>query len=368
MKKLRMAVVGVGHLGRIHARLIADMPDVQLVTVVDPDPIARDHAHSLCDFAAREHFQDLVGLVDAAVIATPTHGHCQAAQFLLDHGIHVLVEKPLAATSAEALRILEAAQRSQAILQVGHIERFNPAWVAARPFLHDARYFQGHRSSTYTFRSTDVSVVLDLMIHDIDLVLSATASHVIQTDAMGISRVGENEDWVQARLHLANGCVADLFASRVSTVAQRTMQAVSCDSHTLIDFASRTATVVNAHGAAEIDATNVEQLSADQRNSLRDSFFELVMPRTDLDVPQCNALADELRDFVDCIRHRTAPQVTGHDGHHAVMIAEQIHEAVQQHQWDRSTTGRIGPHFVPPAPILRPPHWTDPAQPRRKAG
>ncbi len=211
-QRIRLAVIGAGHLGRIHARLAQQVEGVDVVGVVDPLPEARRLAEAHCQAPVLADYHDLLDKIDAAVVATPTRFHHVVSVELLERGIHLLVEKPLATTVAEADAMLAAACRQGAIVQVGHIERFNPSWNQPEvlPLVRDPKYIEAARCSGYTFRSTDIGVVLDLMIHDLDLALHFAHSPVRNVQAFGISVLGSNEDLAQARLEFANGCVANL--------------------------------------------------------------------------------------------------------------------------------------------------------------
>ena len=225
-QRIRLAVIGAGYLGRIHARLAQQVETIELIGVVDPLPEARRLAQEVCQAPILADYHELIGHIDAAVVATPTRFHHRVSLDLLEHGIHLLIEKPLSTTVAEADEVLAAARRQGAIVQVGHIERFNPAWNQADvvPLLRSPKYIDATRTSGYTFRSTDIGVVLDMMIHDLDLVLHFANSPVRQVQALGISVLGDHEDVAKARLEFANGCVANLSASRVSYQPVRQMQ------------------------------------------------------------------------------------------------------------------------------------------------
>ncbi|HEV3023964.1 MAG TPA: Gfo/Idh/MocA family oxidoreductase, partial [Pirellulales bacterium] len=244
MRPLRVAVVGVGHLGRIHAQKLAGMEGVSLVGVTDPVEANRTdvaHTHDVQAFA--DHRQ-LAGLVDAAVVATPTRWHHAVAMDLLSRGIHLLVEKPLAPSEAECAELAVAARRKSLVLQVGHVERFNPALAAVLPHVRSPKYIEAVRRGPYTFRSTDIGAVLDLMIHDIDVVLSLVPSPLQRVEALGLSLFGRHEDVVNCRLTFADGCVAALGASRASRTSARTMHIWSRHGFAAVDFAARTATLV----------------------------------------------------------------------------------------------------------------------------
>ncbi len=224
MNRLRVAVIGAGRLGGFHAQKLAQLPEVELVGVADPVESQRSRVAAECRTAAFADYRELCGRIDAAVVAVPTRLHHALGKELLRRGIHVLMEKPLTPTAAEADELVALARRQRLVLQVGHVERFNPALAAASPHLRSPHYLEAVRASGFTFRSTDVGVVLDLMIHDLDVVLSLVRSELRRVDAMGISVLGGHEDVANARLEFANGCVAALSASRVSYEPVRHMQ------------------------------------------------------------------------------------------------------------------------------------------------
>ena len=186
MNELRLAVIGCGHLGRIHARLLSEIEQVRLVAAVDPDPAARQAVAEPLQIESWSDYQQLPGQVDAAVLAAPTSMHAEIALYLMERGIHLLVEKPMAVTSHDAQQMMLASARHAVVLAVGHVERFNPAFLAVRHQIQQPRVIEAARSGGFTFRSTDVGVVLDLMIHDLDLVLSLVPSPVVRIDATGL--------------------------------------------------------------------------------------------------------------------------------------------------------------------------------------
>ncbi len=344
---MRLAVVGAGHLGRFHARVAANLPEVRLVGVVDPLAVAREQVASETGAKPLADFRDLFGLVDAAIIATPTALHYDVARELLLGGIHVLVEKPITTTVTQAEELVNLAERQQLVLQVGHIERFNPAFTAVRSRLHDPKYITARRLSTYTFRSTDIGVVLDLMIHDIDAVLSLTNSPITRVEALGISVMGNEEDMVEARLHFASGCIANLTASRVSYETVRSMQVFTDDCCATIDFSARQARLVQP--AAEILSRQfaVDTLSDEQKNYLREQLFAELLMKSEVPVTDCNAMEQEHLDFVRAIRTSSDPQVTGSAGRDALAVAQEILDQVQAHQWDGGIYDRRGPLAFP---------------------
>ncbi|OYW20849.1 MAG: hypothetical protein B7Z55_06695 [Planctomycetales bacterium 12-60-4] len=219
MSRVKVGVIGVGALGRHHARILSEMDGVELVAVADA------HAERGREIAAKHgarwvsDYRQLLPDVDAVSVVVPTVAHLSVAADFLRARIPVLVEKPLAHNVEAGQALVDLAERHQTLLQVGHIERFNPAWKSAAPWCREPKYIRAERTSTFTFRSTDIGVVLDLMIHDLDLVLSLANSPIRSVEALGIGVMGDHEDAVQARLVFENGCVADLTASRISPTA-----------------------------------------------------------------------------------------------------------------------------------------------------
>ena len=229
MNKLKLAVVGAGRLGGFHAQKLSARDDVELLAVVDPIQSSRDRIAAQCRCEALADYSDLLDRLDGAVIAAPTSLHHRIAGDFLKAGVPLLVEKPLCTTLSDADELVSAAKTQNLVLQVGHVERFNPAFHAVASRTQNPKYIEAVRASGFTFRSTDVGVVLDLMIHDIDLVLSLVRSPLRKVDALGTTVVGGHEDVANARLEFECGCVATLSASRVSYEAVRRMHVWSAE-------------------------------------------------------------------------------------------------------------------------------------------
>ncbi len=364
---LRVAVVGTGHLGRIHASLIGQLESVELTAVVDPDAArCRQIANEFSTTPLRHH-AELVGKVDAAIVAAPNFAHAEIGSELLANGIHVLMEKPLATSVNECDRLLNAATYGNRVLQVGHVERFNPAFKAAAASVENPKYIEARRTSGYPARSTDIGVVLDLMIHDIDLVLNLAQSEVCNVKAMGAAVLGGHEDMAQARLEFANGCIADLIASRVSFEASRKMNVYCRTGFASIDFQSRTAQAVQPNEHILNGSLIDQEWSAQHQAHLAAELYTSLLQQADLDVRESNAILEEQLDFVTAIQQGRAPIVTGEDGRQAVLVAEQILTSVDEHQWNGIPAGPVGPHAEPISPILKSQQWPVPSS-TRKAG
>jgi len=373
VNRLRLAVVGVGHLGRIHARLAANIPEIELVAVVDPRP--EQCAAVAAETGAKPvaEYRDLVGEADAAVVATPTFTHHRVAGDLIRGGVHVLVEKPLAPTLTEAEELVQLARRAHVVMQVGHVERFNPALVSVQSRLEQPKFIEARRQSGYTFRSTDVGVVMDLMIHDIDVALSLVKAPVTHVDALGVSVLGDHEDMVSARLRFANGAVASLTASRTSYAPARTMHVFTPTRFASLDFAARKATLVEPRGDLLERTLSVGKIDEVDKARLRETMFAELLVKQEAPAVETNAIEQELLDFAAAVRTGRQPRVTGADGRDAVAVAETILQRVAAHRWDGEASGRVGPLAMPVRPlgaVLEDPSWAteDTVILRRKAG
>lgn len=370
MKRLKLAVIGGGHLGRIHARLARSIEQIDLIGIVDPDPHARQQAQRDCRTAAFAHHRQIAGQIDAAVVAVPTIHHHAVGRELLEQGIHLLVEKPLASSLTQALQLTDAARRQGVVLQVGHVERFNPALSTALPFIKSPKYIEATRTSGFTFRSTDIGVVLDLMIHDLDVIISLVGSDLVSVEALGVSVFGDHEDMAQARLVFDNGCVAQLTASRCSFQAQRTMQLFSWRGYVGIDFGSHDVRMVRPSDVLLNRQFDVSTLAAPEKERLREHLFRDLLPMEQLVVEQRNAIQDELHDFVAAIQQSRPPRVTGQQACQAIEIAERVLAQVAAHQWNGMGHGPSGPLLMPEPALVRNPLWplTPLPTPQRKAG
>jgi len=369
MTPLRVAVIGCGHLGRIHARIAAGLDELELVAVADPIAQCRELAAAEGQTRGVSDYRELIGEIDAAIIATPTSTHHAVGVELLSSGVPLFIEKPLSNHAASADELVNLARKQGLVLQVGHVERFNPAlaWVASE--VRDPKYIEATRTSGYSFRSTDIGVVLDMMIHDLDIVLALAKSTVTDVQALGISVLGGNEDLATARLTFASGLVAQLTASRVSFKQLRTMNIFTSRSSATIDFASQDATIVRPREEVLRRQFQVDRLTSEERAHLKDHLFDELLIRTEHEPAKTNAIEEEQRDFVAAIRTGKAPRVNGVAGRDAVAVAELILERIEDHAWDGSSAGRRGPFAMPALPIISAAdHWPEATQPRRLAG
>lgn len=336
----RVAVVGVGRMGRHHARTAAKLAHAELVAVVDGQEqraATVADAYGCAPFDAVDKLLEAHGdTLDAAVIAVPTRHHAAAATPFIERGIACLIEKPLAGGVAEARAIAELADKHHAVLQVGHTERFNPAVRAVAELGLTPRFMEVDRVSPMTFRSLDVGVVMDMMIHDLDIVLSFARSPIRSVEATGIAIIGEHEDIANARIVFASGCVANLTASRVALKTARTMRLFSESAYVSLNYANRSGIVVHrSDNAAALDrvrgqiAEGVDLSDTDYAQLL--SVKELSM---DLPEGQDDPLTAQLTSFLDAARTGESPKVTAKDGYEAIAAAEQVIEAINAHRWD----------------------------------
>ncbi|MEZ5290481.1 MAG: Gfo/Idh/MocA family oxidoreductase [Vicinamibacterales bacterium] len=302
---LRVAVVGVGHLGRHHARLLAAMPGVELVAVVDLQEARAQEIAASVGTRALVDWRALDGQVDAATIAVPTEEHVAVGLGLVERGVHVLVEKPLARSVAEADALVAAAASRGVRLGVGHTERFNPAVAAARAHLHEPRFIEAHRLGTFPERSLDIDVVFDLMIHDLDLLLSIVDSPVASVEAVGVPVLTPRIDIANVRVRFENGCIANLTASRISRDRVRKIRFFQPQSYLSIDYA-----------AQEVEHWTLAPVP-DGRPSIVGGK---------LDIERDEPLKRELEDFIGAVREDRPPIVTGEQGRAALALATLIVE------------------------------------------
>jgi predicted dehydrogenase len=354
MSRLRMAVIGVGHLGKEHARILAAMPDVELVGVVDTNA---DQAGAIARRYNTNAFSDywpLLNLVDAATVVVPTTYHHAIAREFLRRGIPLLVEKPLAASVAEADELVNLAREQNVPLAVGHIERFNPAFEELQTRSMRPKFVTCERMGAYTGRSTDIGAVLDLMIHDIDALRALVPAPVASVSALGVSLFGKHEDIANARITFADGCVAELTASRASPVAVRQSRIWSAEGYAGIDFAKRRLTLIQP--SAEFRSQGSRKLDPAALAMLKSEMFGRHFEVQHLD---CNhdtdQLTRELEHFVDCVRSGARPRVSGEDGREAVALAVRILESLRTHMWEGTPEGPVGPEQLPAAsgPLFR---------------
>lgn len=328
MTQIRCAVIGAGHLGKIHARILKTLPEFELSVIVEPMEAARSAAAETFQVSVDADHRPWIDRVDAVIVAAPTKFHHQVAGDFLRAGKHAFIEKPITSDVEQAEQLVAAAQRSRVVLQVGHVERFNPAWTELRSRVHSPRFVECRREGTFTFRSTDVGVVLDLMIHDIDLVASLVRSPVVDVEASGAAWFGLREDVAYARLQFDNGCTAVFHASRMQPGVSRQMRLRSDAEIASVDFQTRTVQTTSIDLALQRGEIDVERMPAVDRDQIRQRLGELLKTETVTAEP-CDAITAEQRDFADSIREGRRPLVSGADGLEAVRIAARILDAIE---------------------------------------
>ncbi len=334
---LRVAVIGAGAFGRNHLRVYRELEQqlrhtgqpIELVAVVDSNPAAASEAvaaFSIPGFDTIEACLSAVVTLDAASICVPTLHHASAAAPLLVAGVDLLIEKPLASSLADADSILHLARTHGRIVQAGHLERFNPAVTAARSHLHRPMFFEAHRLSVFTPRSLDVDVVLDLMIHDLDIVLSLVASPVREVRAVGLPVLSPKVDIANVRLEFENGCIANFTASRVSTERVRKLRFFQPQQYLSLDFARQDLLMIDVTAAA-MDPAALARLTQQQPGSHPSAGLSL----TNVPVQQGEPLRLEIEAFLHAVRTRTTPVVSAEEGRAALALALEINEAIAAH-------------------------------------
>jgi len=332
-KKVRVGVVGVGHLGRHHVRLFRGL-DCELVGVADPREEARQFAaetHGVPTFA--DH-RELIGRIDAVSVVVPTKLHREVASVFLENGIDVLVEKPIARTVEDGQALVDLAKRHGRILQVGHVERFNPALRGIAEIGLKARYIESHRLAPFSFRSTDIGVVLDLMIHDLDLVLALVQSEIVSVEAFGGAVFTPAEDMASAIIKFANGAVAHLTANRVALKALRKMRVFSREGYASLDFQTAEGMVVRKAPGWDFQKLDLDSLDRSQMGDLWKFVFDGLLQLQNFKLDEGNPLQEELADFLRCVRERSVPIVSGDDGVAAVRAAEMVLAAIAKNRWE----------------------------------
>lgn len=311
MKKIRAAVVGVGYLGKFHAEKYAKMDHVELVGVVDINKSQAEEIAKNIGVKAFTDYRDLFGHVDAVSVAVPTPMHFEIGKAFLEHDIDVLIEKPITTTVEEADELIEIADKKGLVLQVGQLERFNPAVTAIQHIVNHPIFIESNRLGLYKERGTDVSVVLDLMIHDIDLILNFVRSGVKYCHAMGASVVSDNVDIANAHIEFDNGAVANVTASRISNKNERKIRLFQKDGYFSVDFANRS--IIHVRPGEGDNNCPIPGMHLEEK-----CFTE------------GDALEEEIKSFIQAVESREAPEVSGQMGRDALKIALSITQQIRQ--------------------------------------
>lgn len=309
MKKLRVGVVGTGYLGKFHAEKYSQMDDVELVGIADSNRATAESISEKVGTRAYINHTDLIGRVDAVSIVVPTAAHFKISRDFLENDIDVLIEKPITETLREADELIAISEARGLIIQVGHLERFNPAILALKDIVKNPRFIESHRLGIFKERGTDVSVVLDLMIHDIDIISAFVRSDIKSIHAAGIPVITSRSDIANARLEFMNGAVANVTASRISTKNERKMRLFQQDAYISVDFANHEISVVR------------------KKESEKDSIIP-GMEIKQITFEKSDALKDELAAFVKAVTTREIPEVTGQVGRDALNVALNVMEQI----------------------------------------
>lgn len=332
-KRPRIGVVGVGHLGKHHARLFLTL-DCDLVAIADPDDKARAFADGTYGVETFADYRKIVDLVDAVSVVVPTHLHREVGSFFLQNGVDVLMEKPIARSAADGQVLVDLAEKHGCVLQVGHVERFNPALKAILEIGESVRYIESQRLAPFSFRSTDIGVVLDLMIHDLDLVLALVPSRIKSVEAFGGAVFTPAEDMASAIIKFENGTVAHLTANRVALKPLRKMRLFSKEGYASLDFQTGQGMIVRKTAGWDIQKLDLDSIDHAEVGDLWKFVFDGLLQVENLQLSEGNPLGLELEDFLRCVVERTTPQVTGQDGVAAVAVAEQVIAAIGKNRWD----------------------------------
>ncbi|MGD1973582.1 MAG: Gfo/Idh/MocA family oxidoreductase [Desulfobacterales bacterium] len=309
MKKIRVGVIGVGYLGKFHAEKYSRMKDAQLVAVVDIVKSRAENVAASLGTCALTDYRDLLGNVDAVSVVVPTESHHSVGAAFLNHNVDVLIEKPMTTSLEQADELIEIAESKRRILQIGHLERFNPVVIALKDIVHNPMFIEADRLSIFKNRSTDVSVVLDIMIHDIDIILNVVKSEIKSIHASGVPVVCAHADIANVRLEFENGCVANVTASRISVKDKRKIRLFQKDSYLSVDFAGREITVIRRdekHAGGVIPGMNIRKLS----------------------ISKADVLEDELASFIEAVCTRKTPVVSGYEGRKALVVALSIMDQI----------------------------------------
>ncbi|MDA7951194.1 MAG: Gfo/Idh/MocA family oxidoreductase [Pirellulaceae bacterium] len=333
MERLKTAVIGTGHLGKIHLKLLADQPQSEIVGIYDVCDDLRDTLAKEYNVSSFCELDLLIDQIDAAIVAAPTANHFEIGAKLLNAGKHLFLEKPITQTVEEGRKLVALAQEKKLVLQVGHVERFNPAFETALPHLREIAFLETSRTAPYTFRSNDVGIVLDLMIHDLDLVLTAIPEELTNVTAQGVTVFGPHEDIAHAQLTFAGGASVQLTASRCSPQPTRTFCATTANGQVNINFAEKTTTLLRAGSSLATGKIDVFNISSEEKEEVKTNLFTRYLPVENLNVRSNNAIAEEHTDFLEAITKNGQPRVDGKAGLRAIEVAYEILDKMVVTSW-----------------------------------
>ncbi|MDQ7916437.1 Gfo/Idh/MocA family oxidoreductase [Mesonia sp. MT50] len=317
---LNVGVIGAGHLGKIHLRLLNQSEHYNLIGFYDSNSVYAQEVSKEFDYPIFSSIDDLIAQADVIDIVTPTLSHFETAKKVIEAGMHVFIEKPITNTVKEAEELVQLAKKHQVKGQVGHVERFNPAFQAVTKMIDKPMFIEAHRLAEFNPRGTDVPVVLDLMIHDIDAILSVVKSNVKKINASGVSVISETPDICNARIEFENGCVANLTASRISLKQMRKARFFQKDAYISVDFLEKKCEVVKMKDAPESPG-DFDMILQNAEGIKKQIYFD------NPEVEENNAILEELETFADAINNNTTPRVTLEQGTKALQVAKQIIES-----------------------------------------
>ncbi|MHC4456877.1 MAG: Gfo/Idh/MocA family protein [Planctomycetota bacterium] len=335
MEQIRTAVIGAGKMGSVHAKVYSKLSQSDFVAVVDTDAERARRLAKKYKCSATTSCSDILDKVDAVTIATPTVTHYELAKIFIENGKAVMIEKPIAANAREARKIVELAKRYGTVVAVGHSERCNPVVQAIKRLDIEPKFIEAHRISPYPFRSTDIGVVLDVMIHDIDIILALAASKIKKVDAVGVSVIDEKEDICNARIIFENGCIANVTASRLALKTERKVRVFSRQAYLSLDYLKKSGIAIKADSNVDVVKWIREQRQAgDDFNLLKVKWPDLLHVEK-LDIDDKEPLRLEQEAFLrSCLDKRLRPEVSAEEGLAAMECAEKILASIRKHQWD----------------------------------
>ncbi|HRF15621.1 MAG TPA: Gfo/Idh/MocA family oxidoreductase [Bacteroidia bacterium] len=324
---LSIGVIGAGHLGKIHLKLLKELTSYRIVGFYDNDVNTRDQVSETLGITAYDNAERLIEASDVVDIVTPTLSHFKYAMLALNAGKHIFIEKPITHTLQEAEEMIALSEQKGLKIQIGHVERFNPAFIAAQSKIHQPMFIEAHRLAEFNPRGTDVPVVLDLMIHDIDVILSIVKSEVKLINTSGVSIISDTPDIANARIEFENGCVANLTASRISMKNMRKARIFQGDSYIAVDFLKKKTEIISMRNTSENESPFA--IIIDPGNGKPNKTIEFNNPV----VEESNAIKEELRTFALAVENNTTPIVSAMDGYKALKVANQIMDKLSQQKF-----------------------------------
>jgi len=329
MSKIKLGVVGVGHIGKNHARIASELEGTEFTAIYDSNSAAATEMARQFKARAVGSLDEFAGLVDAATVATPTPTHYEIGKFLLGQGKHLLIEKPIAENTAHAKELADLARERGLVLQVGHVERFNPVLGALEKLLTRPRFIESHRLSPYPNRSTEIGVVLDLMIHDLEIILHLVRSPVKSVDAVGVPVLSRGEDIANARIRFENGCVANVTVSRISPEKMRKIRVFQENAYLSLDYQDQEGFIFRLARGEEEKSSLIKKLLSARESAIVSEFAGRKIVREPVEIEKGEPLKRELQSFIDCCRKGAEPKVSGYQATAALELAIEITRIIE---------------------------------------